>query len=114
MRLRALPCTPDARRTSRLGVPSPRLGRIAAIHAGGSASPSSIRMLSQTLNDADAIKIAFIALTIGTTAIVARRSAALAHHDEPRLRPMLALSGLAFPPNSDTLYGVVDLTSPFS
>ena len=69
--------------------------------------------LFTVLNDGDTVKIAFLAVMIGSASLLARRSGAF-----PRwlatsglvFAPLLALSGLAFPLNSDALYATLELT----
>jgi hypothetical protein len=72
-----------------------------------------VRTLFRALNDGDTVKIAFLATMIGTASLIAKRASAF-----PRwlaiggivFAPVFALSGLAFPLDSDALYASLELT----
>jgi hypothetical protein len=89
------------------------IGETMTYRAAHDASPGSVRTLFDVLNDADTVKIAFLALMIGAASLLARRAGAF-----PRwlatggiaFAPLLALSGLAFPLNSSALYASLELT----
>ena len=74
-----------------------------------------MRALFVTLNNADTIKIALLAALVILVSTAARRAMTL-----PRwlttigiaFAPVLALSGLAFPLNSDALYAALYITLP--
>lgn len=91
------------------------IGETLAVQGAGSGSPSLTRALFVTLNNADTIKIALLALLVITVSTAARRELTL-----PRwlttagiaFAPVLALSGLAFPLNSNALYGTLYITLP--
>ena len=89
------------------------IGETMTYRAAHSASPASIRTLFDVLNNADTVKIAFLAVMIGAASLLARRAAAF-----PRwlatgglwFAPLLALSGTAFPLNSSAIYATLELT----
>jgi hypothetical protein len=81
-----------------------------AAHGG---KPSPVRDLFVTPNDADTVKIVFLAVMIGGAGLAARESGLL-----PRwfanaslvIAPILALSGFAFPLDSGVLLALLELT----
>jgi hypothetical protein len=89
------------------------VGETLSFRAAHGSSPSSVKTLFSVLNNGDTAKIALLAVMIGAASILARRNGAF-----PRwlavggvaFAPLLALSGLAFPLNSDGLYASVELT----
>ena len=89
------------------------IGETMTYRAAHGASPASIRTLFDALNNADTVKIAFLAIMIGAASLLARRTAAF-----PRwlatgglwFAPLLALSGTAFPLNSSAIYATLELT----
>ena len=89
------------------------VGEVLTYRAANGGSADSVKTLFTVLNDGDTIKIAFLAIMIGSASLLARRSGAF-----PRwlatsglvFAPLLALSGLAFPLNSDALYATLELT----
>ena len=89
------------------------LGMTFTYDAAHGGSATTVRDLFVALNDADTVKIVFLAATILAVSIGARRSGAL-----PRwfalygfaTAPLLALSGLAFPFDSDVLLALLELT----
>ncbi|MGZ4233025.1 MAG: hypothetical protein ACXVVQ_16535 [Solirubrobacteraceae bacterium] len=91
------------------------IGEALAVQGAGSGNPSFVRALFVTLNNADTIKIALLAVLVILVSTAARRAMTL-----PRwlttlgiaFAPVLALSGLAFPLNSDALYGALYITLP--
>ncbi len=91
------------------------IGEALAVQGAGSGTPSFVRALFVTLNNADTIKIALLAALVILVSTTARRAMTL-----PRwlttmgvgFAPVLALSGLAFPLNSDALYGALYITLP--
>lgn len=72
-----------------------------------------MKTLFTAVNDGDTVKIAFLAIMIGTASLVGLRSGRF-----PRwfaisglaFAPLLTLSGLAFPLESDALYALLELT----
>ena len=91
------------------------IGEALAIQGASGGSPSLVRGLFVSLNNADTIKIALLATLVILVSTAARRAMTL-----PRwltsmgiaFAPVLALSGLAFPLNSDALYGALYITLP--
>ncbi len=89
------------------------IGETMTYRAAHGASPASVRTLFDVLNNADTLKIASLAVMIGTASLLARRTAAF-----PRwlatgglwFAPLLALSGTAFPLNSSAIYATLELT----
>jgi hypothetical protein len=89
------------------------LGEILAYNAAHGHSADSVKTLFKVLNNADTVKIALLAIMIGAASVLARRTAAF-----PRwlatggviFAPLLLVSGLAFPLNSDVLYALLELT----
>ena len=81
-----------------------------AAHGG---KPSTVRDLFVTLNNADTVKIVFLALMIGSVGLSVRRSGALPRwfgNASLAIAPILALSGFAFPLNSGVLLALLELT----
>jgi hypothetical protein len=80
--------------------------------AHGSAA-DNVKTLFTVLNDSDTAKIAFLAVMIGTASLIGLRRGRF-----PRwlavsglaFAPLLALSGLAFPLESDALYSALAVT----
>jgi hypothetical protein len=89
------------------------IGEVMAIAASG-ASASTVRSLFVTLNNADTVKIALLAVMIAATGLAARRRALPAWLTRASLifAPVLAISGLAFPLGSPGLYTLLYLTLP--
>jgi hypothetical protein len=89
------------------------VGEILTYNAAHGHSADSVKTLFKVLNNGDTVKIAFLAAMIGCASLLARRTGAF-----PRwlatgglvFAPLLALSGLAFPLNSDALYASLELT----
>ena len=88
------------------------VGETLSFRAAHGASAESVKTLFTILNDSDTIKIALLALMIGSASLLARGGAF------PRwlataglvFAPLLAVSGLAFPLGSDALYASLELT----
>jgi len=89
------------------------IGEAMAITASG-GSASTVHGLFVTLNNADTIKIALLAVMIAATGLAARRRALPAWLTRASLifAPVLAISGLAFPLGSTGLYALLYLTLP--
>ena len=91
------------------------IGVTLVTEGAGSGSPALVRALFVALNNADTLKIALLAALVILASVAARSSQAL-----PRwlttagiaFAPVLALSGLAFPLNSNGLYGALYITLP--
>ncbi len=91
------------------------IGEALATQGVGSGSPGLVRALFVTLNDADTIKIAVLGCLIAIVSTAASHNLRL-----PRwltkagliFAPVLTISGLAFPLNSDALYGLLYITLP--
>lgn len=89
------------------------VGETMTYRAAHGAGPASVRTLFDVLNNADTVKIAFLAVMIGAASLLARRTGAF-----PRwlatggiaFAPLLAVSGLAFPLNNSALYASLELT----
>jgi hypothetical protein len=89
------------------------VGETLSYRAAHGASVDSVKTLFTALNDGDTFKIAFLALMIGSASLLALRRGAF-----PRwlgiagllFAPLLAVSGLAFPLESDALYASLELT----
>jgi hypothetical protein len=89
------------------------IGETMTYRAAHGASPATVRTLFDVLNNADTVKIAFLAFMIGAASALARRAGAF-----PRwlatgglwFAPLLALSGAAFPLNSSAIYAALELT----
>lgn len=89
------------------------IGETMTYRAAHGASPASVRTLFDVLNNADTLKIALLAVMIGTASLLARRTNAF-----PRwlatgglwFAPLLALSGTAFPLNNSAIYATLELT----
>ena len=80
---------------------------------GGSAS--TVRSLFTALNNADTVKIILIAMMITALALAARRQRGLPAwftSASVAFAPVLAVSGLAFPANSNQPYALLYLTLP--
>jgi hypothetical protein len=88
-------------------------GELMTYRAARGSSPDHVNTLFNVLNNGDTIKIALLAVIIAAASVVARRTGAL-----PRwlaiagmvFAPLLAISGLAFPLNSDALYASLAVT----
>ena len=84
-----------------------------AYDAANGSSANSVKTLFTVLNNGDTLKIALLAIMIGAASMLARRSGVF-----PRwlatsgliFAPILAVSGLAFPLNSDVLYASLEVT----
>ena len=89
------------------------IGEAMAITASG-GSTSTVHGLFVTLNNADTIKIALLAVMIAATGLAARRSGLPTWLARASLifAPILAVSGLAFPLGSTGLYALLYLTLP--
>lgn len=89
------------------------LGMTFTYDAAHNGSAKTVRDLFVTLNNADTVKIIFLAVMIAAVSVAARRTAIL-----PRwfatygfvTAPLLALSGFAFPFNSGVLLALLELT----
>jgi hypothetical protein len=89
------------------------VGETLTYRAAHGATAGSVKTLFKVLNNGDTVKIALLAVIIGAASVLARRMGAF-----PRwlaigglvFAPLLALSGLAFPLNSDALYASLELT----
>jgi hypothetical protein len=89
------------------------VGETMTYRAAHGAGPASVRTLFDVLNNADTVKIAFLAVMIGVASLLARRTGAF-----PRwlatgglwFTPLLALSGAAFPLNNSAVYAMLELT----
>ena len=91
------------------------IGEAMAISAANGARPSTVHGLFTALNNADTVKIAFLATMIAAVAATPRRSSALPAwltRASLAFAPLLALSGLAFPLESDPLYSLLYLSLP--
>ena len=81
--------------------------------AAHGSSADHVKTLFNVLNNGDTVKIILLATMITATSIIARRTGAF-----PRwlavagliFAPLLAISGLAFPLNSDALYTALAVT----
>jgi hypothetical protein len=83
------------------------------LRAAHGADPGSIRTLFSVLNNGDTAKIALLAVMIGISSLLARRSEQLPGWltlGGLIFAPVLAISGLAFPLNSDALYALLEVT----
>ncbi len=81
-----------------------------AAHGG---SPKTVRDLFVTLNDADTVKIIFLAVMIGAVSVAARRTGVLPRWFATEglvTAPLLAISGFAFPFNNGALLALLELT----
>lgn len=81
-----------------------------AAHGG---KPSTVRDLFVALNDADTVKIVFLAVMIGSVGLTVRRSGRLPRwfaNASLAIAPILAVSGFAFPFNSGVLLALLELT----
>jgi hypothetical protein len=89
------------------------LGVTFTYDAAHNGNPKTVRDLFVALNNADTVKIIFLAGMITAVSIAARRTGVL-----PRLfaiygfvtAPLLAISGFAFPFNNDALLALLELT----
>jgi hypothetical protein len=89
------------------------LGLTLTYRAAHGSSAHNVKTLFTALNDGDTVKIALLAGMIGLASLIARRANAF-----PRwlatggliFAPLLALSGLAFPLNSNAIYASLELT----
>jgi hypothetical protein len=89
------------------------VGETLTYRAAQGANADSVKTLFKVLNNGDTVKIALLAVMIGAASVLARRTGAF-----PRwlategfvFALLLALSGLAFPLNSDALYASLELT----
>jgi hypothetical protein len=89
------------------------VGELMAYRAANGSSPEHIKTLFNVLNNGDTVKIALLSAMIAAASILARRTSAF-----PRwlaiagvtFAPLLAISGLAFPLNSDALYASLAVT----
>jgi hypothetical protein len=89
------------------------VGETMSYRAGHGASPDSVKTLFTVLNNGDTVKIAFLGAMIAAASILARRSGQFPRSLATGGRvfaPLLAISGLAFPLNSDALYASLALT----
>jgi hypothetical protein len=89
------------------------IGLILTYQAAHGSSAGHVRTLFHALNDGDTFKIAFLAVMIGAASVIARRAEAFPHWLAVGgivFAPLLALSGLAFPFDSDVLYATLELT----
>lgn len=89
------------------------VGETLTYDAANGSSANSVKTLFTVLNNGDTLKIALLAIMIGAASMLARRSGVF-----PRwlatsgliFAPILAVSGLAFPLNSDVLYASLEVT----
>lgn len=89
------------------------LGITFTYDAAHNGSPNTVRDLFVALNNADTVKIVFLATMITAVSVAARRS-----HVLPRWfaiygfvsAPLLAISGFAFPFNNDALLASLEVT----
>jgi hypothetical protein len=88
------------------------IGEAMAITASG-GSPSTVHGLFVTLNNADTVKIALLAVMIAATGLAARRRLpGWLTRASLIFAPVLAISGLAFPFGNTGLYALLYLTLP--
>lgn len=89
------------------------VGVLMSYRAANGSSDEHVKTLFKVLNNGDTVKIILLAIMIAAASILARRSDAF-----PRwfavggliFAPLLAVSGLAFPLNSDALYASLAVT----
>jgi hypothetical protein len=89
------------------------VGETMSYRAAHGSSADSVKTLFNVLNNGDTVKIALLAIMIGAGSILARRANAF-----PRwlaiagliFAPLLAISGLAFPLESDALFASLAVT----
>jgi Domain of unknown function (DUF4386) len=89
------------------------VGEILTYRAAHGSSADNVKTLFKVLNNGDTVKICLLAIMIGAASILARRTGAF-----PRwfatagiiFAPLLAISGFAFPFNSDALYASLEVT----
>ena len=94
-------------------LPQAAIGETMTYRAAHGASPASVRTLFDVLNNADTVKIAFLAAMIAAASTAARRAGAFSRWLATggiAFAPLLALNGLAFPLNSSALYASLELT----
>src|SRR3954452_12638502 len=80
--------------------------------AGHGSSAEDVQALFKLLNNLDTVKIVLLAIMIAAASLLARqrRLPGLARDRRPRTGGASALSGLAFPLDSDALYAVLAVT----
>jgi hypothetical protein len=81
--------------------------------AAHGASADSVKTLFKVLNNGDTVKIALLAIKIASASILGRRTGLFPNWFAIAglvFAPLLALSGLAFPFNSDALYASLTVT----
>jgi len=89
------------------------VGETLTYRSAHGAGAGSVKTLFKVLNNGDTVKIALLAAMIGAASVLARRISAFPHWltiGGLVFAPLLALSGLAFPLNSDALYASLELT----
>jgi hypothetical protein len=89
------------------------VGEVMAYRAAHGSSPDHVQTLSKVLNHLDTVKIVLLAILIAAASVLARRSDAFPHWLAVAgmvFAPLLAISGLAFPLDSDALYASLTVT----
>jgi hypothetical protein len=89
------------------------VGEAMAYDAAHGGAPGAVRALFVTLNDADTVKLALLGAMIGAVTVSGRRAGVLPGwftRASGVFAPLLALSGLAFPLESDALYASLAVT----
>jgi hypothetical protein len=89
------------------------VGETLTYRAAHGSSAGNVKTLFKVLNNGDTVKIFLLAIMIGAASVLARRAGAF-----PRwfatagivFASLLAISGLAFPFNSDALYASLEAT----
>lgn len=88
-------------------------GEILTYRAAHGSSAGNVQTLFKVLNNGDTVKIALLAVMIGSVSVLARRTTAFPSWLSISglvFAPLLALSGLAFPLNSNALYASLEVT----
>ena len=89
------------------------VGEVMAYRAAHGSSPDHVQTLFKVLNNLDTVKIALLAILIAAASVLARRSGAFPHRLAVAgivFAPLLAISGFAFPLDSDALYASLTVT----
>jgi hypothetical protein len=89
------------------------VGEVVAYRAAHGSSPDHVQTLFKVLNNLDTVKIALLAILIAAASLLARRSGAFPHWLAVAgmvFAPLLAISGFAFPLDSDALYAALTVT----
>jgi hypothetical protein len=82
-------------------------GMTMSYRAAHGSSADSVKTLFKVLNNGDTVKIILLAIMIGSASLLARRTSAFPNWLSIAgliFAPLLAISGFAFPLNSDALY----------